>query len=33
VVSERVPMAGAPQALTRLAARAAVGKLVVLAGG
>ena len=32
LVSERVPMAGAPQALTRLATRATVGKLVVLPG-
>jgi NADPH:quinone reductase len=32
LVSERVPMAGAPQALTRLAARATVGKVVVLPG-
>jgi NADPH:quinone reductase len=30
LVSERVPMAGAPAALTRLAARGTVGKLVVL---
>jgi NADPH2:quinone reductase len=33
LVSERVPMAGAPQALTRLATRATVGKVVVLPGG
>lgn len=32
LVSERVPMAEAPQALTRLAARATVGKVVVLPG-
>lgn len=32
LVSERVPMAGAPEALTRLAARATVGKVVVLPG-
>jgi NADPH2:quinone reductase len=32
LVSERVPMAGAPQALTRLASRATVGKVVVLPG-
>ena len=32
LVSERVPMSGAPGALTRLAARATVGKLVVLPG-
>jgi NADPH:quinone reductase len=30
LVSERVPMAGAPAALTRLASRGTVGKLVVL---
>jgi NADPH:quinone reductase len=30
LVSERVPMAGAPAALTRLASRGSVGKLVVL---
>jgi len=33
LVSERVPMAGAPEALTRLAARATVGKVVVLPNG
>jgi len=32
LVSERVPMAGAAQALTRLATRATVGKVVVLPG-
>lgn len=33
LVSERVPMAGAPEALTRLATRATVGKVVVLPNG
>jgi NADPH:quinone reductase len=33
LVSERVPMAGAPGALTRLATRATVGKVVVLPNG
>ena len=33
LVSERVPMADAPAALTRLASRGTVGKLVVLPGG
>jgi NADPH2:quinone reductase len=33
LVSERVPMAGAPQALTRLAMRSTVGKVVVLPNG
>ena len=32
LVSERVPMAGAPAALTRLASRGTVGKVVVLPG-
>ncbi|HZB50532.1 MAG TPA: zinc-binding dehydrogenase, partial [Mycobacteriales bacterium] len=32
LVSERVPMAGAPQALTKLATRGTVGKVVVLPG-
>ncbi|HYT09611.1 MAG TPA: NADPH:quinone oxidoreductase family protein, partial [Mycobacteriales bacterium] len=32
LVSERVPMAAAPEALTRLASRATVGKVVVLPG-
>jgi NADPH2:quinone reductase len=32
LVSERVAMADAPQALTRLATRATVGKVVVLPG-
>ena len=31
-LSQRVPMAEAPQALTRLATRATVGKVVVLPG-